>query len=67
MKFNLYINTVLTDVGVKRAEADCMKASANFKGACFQSDNCNYECTREGRPGGECRGFIPRRCMCICD
>jgi len=56
-----------SDVGVKIAEADCYTPSAHFKGACFLSDHCNFVCADEGHPGGECQGFIPRRCMCICD
>ncbi|WVZ25647.1 hypothetical protein V8G54_004191, partial [Vigna mungo] len=61
-----FLLVLTADVCVKKAEADCYTPSAHFKGACFQSDNCNYQCTREGHPGGECQGFIPRRCMCIC-
>jgi len=55
-----------SDVGVKIAKADCYKPSAHYKGPCFQSDNCNGQCTSEGHPGGECQGLFPRRCMCIC-
>jgi len=56
-----------SDVGVQRAKADYYKPSADFKAACFESDKCNEKCASEGHPGGECQGFIPRCCMCICD
>jgi len=56
-----------SDVGVQRAKALCYKPSADFKEACFQSDNCNMQYAKEGHPGGECQGLIPRRYMCICN
>ena len=55
-----------SDVGVKIAEADCYVLSAHFKGPCFHDEDCNVQCISEGHPGGECRGFIPRPCKCIC-